>query len=47
MQMSYLGELKKRFNLPILPLPLMEEELKGLQGLSLAVGHLSKLTGPE
>lgn len=36
MQMRYLREIKARFNLPILPLPLMEEELKGLHQLGVA-----------
>ena len=36
MQMRYLREVKERFNLPILQLPLMEGELKGLHELGVA-----------
>ena len=40
MQMKYLEEIKKKFNLPVLQFPLMQEEIKGLIRLKAAVGTL-------
>lgn len=42
MQMHYLREIKERFDLPILQLPLMGAELKGLQRLGVAVEEIVK-----
>ena len=42
MQMRYLEEVRVRFSLPILQLPLMEGELKGMEVLSVAAERLSK-----
>jgi arsenite-transporting ATPase len=42
MQMHYLEEVRVRFSLPILQLPLMEGELKGMEVLSVAAERLSK-----
>lgn len=36
MQMKYLEEIKKKFNLPVLQFPLMQEEIKGLNRLKTA-----------
>jgi arsenite-transporting ATPase len=46
MQMHYLKQIKERFNLPILPLPLMQDELKGFQGLRGAVERLASWLSP-
>jgi arsenite-transporting ATPase len=43
MQMKYLKEIRERFNLPILPLPLMQDQPRGLQGLSGAVEELARM----
>jgi arsenite-transporting ATPase len=40
MQMRYLEEIKRRFNLPVLEFPLMQEEIKGLFHLRMAVATL-------
>ena len=40
MQMRYLREIKERFDLPIVQLPLMDAELKGLQRLGVAVEEI-------
>lgn len=40
MQMKYLKEIKERFNLPILQLPLMQDEVRGLERLSGAVDFI-------
>ncbi|SPP99662.1 putative arsenical pump-driving ATPase [Candidatus Sulfobium mesophilum] len=40
MQMKYLEEIKEKFNLPVLQFPLMQEEIKGLFHLRVAVATL-------
>jgi len=40
MQMKYLMEIKKRFNLPVLQFPLMQDEIKGLEKLSSALDFI-------
>ena len=40
MQMKYLQEIKERFGLPVLQLPLMQEEIKGLTRLKAATANL-------
>ena len=40
MQMKYLGEIKEKFNLPVLQFPLMQEELRGLNRLRDAASFL-------
>lgn len=40
MQLRYLQAIKKRFNLPVLRFPLMQEEIKGLSRLKIAAGNL-------
>ncbi len=40
MQMKYLQEIKEKFNLPVLQFPLMQEEIKGLFHLRVAVSTL-------
>jgi arsenite-transporting ATPase len=40
MQIKYLNEINKRFNLPVLQFPMMQEEVKGLKGLQFAQRHL-------
>lgn len=45
MQMHYLKEIRERFNLPILQLPLMQTQPRGLQALSGAVRQLSNSIG--
>ncbi len=40
MQMKYLEEIGKKFNLPVLQFPLMQEEIKGLFNLRVAVASL-------
>lgn len=47
MQMHYLREVKERFNLPILPLPLMQDQPRGLQGLRGTVEELARLLSPS
>jgi arsenite-transporting ATPase len=40
MQMKHLMEIKKRFNLPVLQFPLMQDEIKGLERLSGALDFI-------
>ena len=40
MQMRYLMEIHKKFNLPVLQFPLMQEEIKGLQALEKALAYI-------
>lgn len=40
MQIKYLNEINKRFNLTVLQFPMMQEEVKGLKGLQFAQRHL-------
>jgi arsenite-transporting ATPase len=40
MQVKYLEEIKKRFSLPVLQFPLMQEEIKGLNRLNMAATNL-------
>ena len=40
MQIKYLNEINKRFNLPVLQFPMMQEEVKGIKGLQFAQRHL-------
>lgn len=42
MQMKYLAEIKERFNLPVLQFPLMQDEIKGLDLLEVAVASLER-----
>ncbi len=37
MQMKYLKEIKERFNLPVLQMPMMQEEIKGLERINNAL----------
>ena len=37
MQMRYLAEINDRFNLPVLRIPMMQEEIKGLASLKNAI----------
>lgn len=40
MQLKYLEEIRERFNLPVLQLPLLQEEIKGLNRLKAAAASL-------
>ncbi|MDP1759619.1 MAG: ArsA family ATPase, partial [Thermodesulfovibrionales bacterium] len=40
MQMRYLTEIHKKFNLPVLQFPLMQEEIKGLKSLEKALTYI-------
>jgi len=40
MQLRYLGEIQKKFNLPVLQFPMMQEEIKGIERLKAAEVNL-------
>jgi arsenite-transporting ATPase len=40
MQMKYLNEIKERFNLPVLRFPMLQDEIRGFEGLIFAARHL-------
>jgi len=40
MQMRYLTEIHKKFNLPVLQFPLMQKEIKGLKALERALSYI-------
>ncbi len=40
MQLKYLEEIKKRFGLPVLEFPLMEDEIRGMKMLEFAVKYI-------
>jgi arsenite-transporting ATPase len=43
MQMSYMKEIRDRFNLPVLRFPFMQEEIKGMDGLGEALSCVPEL----